>query len=77
MVRTSFEKFAESIGFEIGSSDDCTQAELLNAFCKGLNNSIPDNHNLDMQLCYIADKLNSKTEKILIRLIEFIKTKND
>jgi len=29
-----------------------------------------------MQLCYISDKLDEKTEKVLIQLVEFIKLKN-
>ena len=77
MIKTSIEQLSESIGFDIGNSDDRTQANLLNGFCKGLTNSILDNRNLEMQLCYIADKLDKKTEKILNALVEFIKLKNN
>jgi|GEM_PF-2031981 len=77
MIKSSVEKLSETIGFEIGTSDDVTQALLINGFCRGLNNSILQKTNLDMQLCHIADKLNEKSEKILIELVEFIKLKNE
>jgi len=76
MIKSSIEKLAETIGFEIGTSDDITQALLLNGLCKGINNSIPQKSDLDMQLCYISDELDEKTEKVLIQLVEFIKLKN-
>ena len=76
MIKSSIEKLAETIGFEIGASDDVTQALLLNGFCKGLNNSIPQKSDLELQLCYIAEKLDEKTERVLIGLVEFIKLKN-
>ena len=76
MIKNSIQKLSETIGFEIGTSDDVTQAKLINAFCKGLNNSILQKSDLDMQLCYIADKLDEKSEKVLFALVEFIKLKN-
>ena len=77
MIKSSIEKLADIIGFEIGTSDDVTQAKLINGLCKGLNNSILQESDLDMQLCYIADKLDEKTEKVLVRLVEFIKVKDE
>ena len=77
MIKSSIEKLADMIGFDIGTSDDVTQANLLNGFCKGLNNSIQQKQDLSMQLCYIADKLDGKTERILSELVEFIKLKNE
>ena len=77
MLKSSIEKLSETIGFEIGTSDDVTQANLLNGFCKGLANSIIQKRDLDMQLCYIADKLDKESEKVLIELAEFIKWKNE
>jgi len=77
MIKSSIEKLAETIGFEIGTSDDITQALLLNGLCKGIHNSIPQKSDLDMQLCYISDKLDEKTEKVLTQLVEFIKLKNE
>ena len=71
------EKVADTIGFEIGASDDVTQALLINGLCKGINNSIPQRSDLDMQLCYIAEKLDEKSERVLIGLVEFIKLKNE
>jgi len=74
MIKTSIEKLAEEIGFDIANSDDETQAKLLNGFCKGLANSMDKSH-LDMQLCYIADKLNPKTSNVLKQLIQFLELK--
>jgi hypothetical protein len=48
---------------------------LLNGFCKGLKNSMPDKSNLNMQLCYIADKLDSNTENLLLEIVEYVKVK--
>ena len=76
MIKSSVEKLADTIGFEIGTSDDVTQAKLINGLCKGLANSIPQKHDLDMQLCYITDKLDEKSERVLVELVEFIKLKN-
>lgn len=75
MIKSSIEKLADTIGFDIGTSDDVTQSNLLNGFCRGLNNSIPQKSDLDMQLYYIADKLDDKSERILLSLVEFIKLK--
>ena len=77
MIKSSIEKLADTIGFEIGTSDDVTQALLINGLCKGISNSIHQRNDLDMQLCYIADKLDEKSERILIGLVEFIKLKNE
>ncbi len=77
MIKSSIEKLADTIGFEIGTSDDVTQALLINGLCKGINNSIHQRSDLDMQLCYIADKLDEKSERVLIGLVEFIKLKNE
>ncbi len=75
MIKTTVEKLANPIGFEIGVSDDVTQAELLNGFCKGLSNSMDDSER-GTQLCYIVDKLDSKSDKIILELAEFIKIKS-
>ena len=64
MIKSSIEKLADTIGFEIGTSDDVTQALLINGLCKGLNDSILQESDLDMQLCYIAKKLDEKSDRI-------------
>jgi len=68
---------ADPIGFEIGASDDHTQAKLLNGFCRGLKNSINDKFLLSGQMCHIVEKLNTKSENIIIELAEFIKAKQE
>lgn len=75
MIKTSIEKIAKDIGYDIGNSDDVVQSDLLNGFCEALANSMQDRQ-LEMQLCYIAGKLKPKTEKVLEGLVEFIKLKN-
>ena len=77
MIKSTVENMANPIGFEIGSSDDNTQSSLINGFCRGLRNSIPDKSEYNTQLHYIADKLDKKSENVLIDLVEFIKAKND
>ena len=76
MIKTSIEKLAESIGYDIGASDDQTQANLLNGFAKALHNSMPDNNNVGKQICYIVDKFDSKTDAVFLEIAEFIKCKN-
>mgnify|MGYP003405309419 FL=1 len=74
MIKNSIEKLAAEIGFDIGNSDDITQANLINGLCKGLANSMNE-RKLEMQLCYVADKLDEKSRKILKGLVEFIELK--
>jgi hypothetical protein len=76
MIKSSIEKLADTIGFEIGTSDDVTQALLINGLCNGLNDSILQESDLDMQLCYISKKLDEKSKRILLQLAEFIKLKD-
>jgi hypothetical protein len=74
MIKSSIEKLSETIGYEIGTSDDITQANLINGLCKGLANTMDDSK-LGTQLCYIVDKLDSKSHKVLIELVSFIELK--
>tara|TARA_R110000868_G_scaffold119513_1_gene317244 strand:- start:725 stop:961 length:237 start_codon:yes stop_codon:yes gene_type:complete len=74
MIKSSVEKLAQEIGFDIAMSDDETQAKLLNGFCGGLANSMQD-HNLQTQLCYIVNKLDEKSMKVLKDLVGFIDLK--
>jgi len=75
MIKTSIEKLAEEIGFDIANSDDLTQGKLLNGFCRGLHDSMQDSA-LETQLCYISAQLDSKSEKILKALCAFVDLKN-
>ena len=72
MIKSSIEKLAEEIGFEIGTSDDVTQSQLLNSFFKGLRNRIRIDSNLDMQICYIVDKLDKNSKNMIKIFNEFI-----
>jgi len=75
MIKSSIEKLAEHIGYDIGMSDDQTQAKLLNGFAKALYNSMPDNDKVGTQICYIVDSLDSKADEIFLEMAEFIKCK--
>jgi len=75
MILTSIEKMSEAIGYDIGNSNDEVQANLLNGFCKAISNSMQENDR-STQCCYIADKLNNTTLKVLDDIVEFIKLKN-
>jgi hypothetical protein len=74
MIKSSIEKLSESIGFDIGMSDDVTQANLLNGFSNALANSTTP-HQLELQLCYVVEKLDSKAEMVLKKMVEFIELK--
>ena len=74
MIKSSIEKLSEDIGYDIGMSDDVTQAKLLNGFCRALHNSM-NPHQLGMQLCYITEKLSNESCTILKEFAEFIKLK--
>jgi len=71
MIKSSIEKIANEIGFDIGMSDDITQAKLLNGFFDGIG-TIKDTRNMDMQLAYIAEHLTKTTENIIVILSEYI-----
>jgi len=75
MIKTSIEKLAKEIGFDIANSDDKVQSDLLNGFCEGLANSMQP-EKLNTQICYIADKLSNKTGDILKLILEYIELKN-
>ncbi len=74
MLKSSIEKMANAIGFDIGISNDETQSELLNGFFRGLKNSMGD-HDLNTQLCCIVDKLDHKSCEVIKALNEFVKLK--
>jgi hypothetical protein len=76
MIKSTAQQMAEPIGFEIGMNDDQAQADLLNGLCKGLSNSM-DSTKLGTQLCYITDKLNNNSMRVLSELYEFIKLKSE
>lgn len=77
MIKTSIEKLSREIGFDIGNSDDVSQANLLNGLCDALSNSMPNRCDLDTQICYIVDKLSDKSMDVILKLGDFIKSKRD
>lgn len=74
MIKSTVEKMADPIGFEIGASDDVIQAALINGLCRGLANSMNE-HSLSMQLCHIVEKLDDKSCMVIKQLSEFVKLK--
>ena len=71
MIKSSIEALAEPIGFDIANSDDVTQSNLLNGLGRGFNTY--NKGNLDMQLCYVSQKLNKSSEDFILALSGFIK----
>ena len=72
MIKTSIEELAEPIGFDIGNSDNVIQGKLLNGFCRGLYNSMPNKLDREKQYSYIVDKLDAKAMDVLSEIAEFI-----
>ncbi len=66
----NIEKISEDIGFDIGNSDDVTQAKLLNGFCKAFDNL--SKYDRSLQLSYIGNKLDENSKKLLKELTEFL-----
>ena len=74
MIKTSIEKLAEDIGFDIGNSDSETQAKLLKGFARALSKiGTNTNSNFETQLCYIEDDLDTNARQIIVALAEFCK----
>jgi hypothetical protein len=73
MIKSSIEKLAYDIGFDIGNSDDVTQAKLLNGLSSGLS-KISDT-GYEKQICYIAEHLTKESFKIIESLNEFVQLK--
>lgn len=72
MIKSSIEKLAKEIGYDIGHSDNIVQSDLLNGLADGMS-KIQNNQDYDMQICYIADMLNKNS----VRMIEQLKAFND
>ena len=74
MIKTSIEQLAEPIGFDIANSDDIVQSNLLNGLARGFKTYRKEDYN--MQLCYLSEKLNKDSQKLITDLYEFIQLKN-
>lgn len=72
MIKSSIEQLSEPIGYDIGRSDNETQAKLLNGFSRGLK-TIKDEHMLDLQICYIVEKLDNDSKEVLLKIADFLK----
>jgi len=76
MINTSIEKMASDIGFDIGMSDDITQANLLNGFCKGIG-KIQSNRDREMQICYIEERLTNESRNIITEIYKFVELRKE
>lgn len=76
MILTSIEKLANSIGFNIGNSNNVVQSDLLNGLAQGLGSGI-DNQKLELQYSYIENGLTEEAKNIIKELSEFIKLSDD
>lgn len=74
MIKSSIEKLADPIGFDISNSDDVVQAALLNGMGRGF--ATYNDQQMDMQMCYIADKLTPQAKKFIKALHQFVKDEN-
>ncbi len=72
-IKTSIEKIAYDIGFDIGASDDINQSKLLNGFFEALHDTIIDPHYREKQISYIVNKLSNKTRKTIYELFDNLK----
>ena len=75
MIKSSIEKMANDIGFDIGNSDDTVQSDLLNGLCRGMDNSMGERE-IEMQVCYIVDKLTTQSCTVIKRFASFIELKD-
>jgi hypothetical protein len=69
-IKTAQEKFAYDIGFDIGHSDNETQAKLLNGLFKPFKDH---NFSSNMQMAYIVKKLDKNTKDMITELAEYCK----
>ena len=53
------------------------QSDLLNGFCDALHTSMLNNHDMEIQICYICKHLTNKSFKIITMLYEFCKLKEE
>lgn len=74
MIKTSIEQMAEPIGFDIANSDDQVQGNLINGLARGFKTY--NEHAYNLQLSYLAEKLNKDSEKLILEIAEFVKFKN-
>jgi hypothetical protein len=74
MIKTSIEQLAEPIGFDIANSDDKVQSDLLNGLGRGFKTY--NDHNYNLQLAYLVEKLTPEAMKFVSDLSEYIKLKN-
>lgn len=71
MIKRSIENLSEPIGFDIANSDDIVQSNLLNGLGRGFSTYNQDQ--LDMQMCYVAQKLTPQAKKFIEKLYDFIR----
>lgn len=69
-------RFSESIGFDMGCSNNIVQSKLLDGFFSGLW-TIKTDHSREMQLTYIATGLNDNTIDRLLELCEHARLAKD
>jgi hypothetical protein len=69
-IMTAHEKMSYDIGYDIGHSDDITQANLLNGFCLPFKEH---NFSSNMQMAYISKNLTKDSKDIIIELAEYCK----
>lgn len=71
MIKTSIEKIAKDIGFDIGMSDDKVQQDLLNGLGEAFGKF--SDHNFHNQLSYVSRGLTDDAKKFIVELSEYLK----
>ena len=74
MIKSSIEKIARDIGFDIGNSDDQVQSDLINGLASGLS-KIQNSSDYSMQICYIIEKLTKESFEMIKALYGFVELK--
>ena len=62
----------QSIGKELGRSSDLEQAAVVNAMADELRVACRDDRTLEMQTCYISDKLDAAGRRFITELAAFV-----
>lgn len=73
MIKSSIEKIAFSIGYDIAFSDDTVQSDLLNGLASGLTKM--NNHDMDMQICYMTEHLTKEAFTVIKQISGFVDLK--
>ena len=73
MIKSSVEKIAYDIGFDIAHSDDRVQADLINGLCSGMTKM--HDRDMSMQICYMVEHFTKESIKVIKEIAGFAELK--